>query len=234
MTRTLHTTVFICLLGAGIAAQAQELDGEANIGNAEFTIKEDITDEDIRDFVKKREEYKDDPETLELLDRVQEAAGITEEDIARATGKAPPAQQAAAGERKQATIKGNSNVAEKAYRSRDYETALKHYQALAAEGDAYANLMLGLMYQQGQGVDADMTRAHAYYDRAADYGDDRGSELIDSIEREMSEEEIRQANQQYSEIVKQQKEAGAPPAKPREEREKYPAVIIENDRPTEP
>lgn len=47
--------------------------------------------------------------------------------------------------------------------------------ALSAQGDPYANLILGLMYQQGQGVDPDIAAAHAYYGRAAEYGDDRGA-----------------------------------------------------------
>jgi len=187
---------FVCILFwpcPAILAQQVE------ITEAEMRIKQDITDEDIREFARQREEHKDDPKTMELLDSIQEAAGITEADIARAQGK--PVADA-----DRPSINADPNVAEQAYRSGDYETALKHYQPLAAEGDAYANLILGLMYQQGQGVDADMSKAYAYYERASEHGDDRGSELIETIEMEMSEEEIRRADQYSSELAEQRKQ----------------------------
>lgn len=199
---------------------------------AKLNIDEDITDAEIRDYLEVREKYKDDPKTLELLDQIQEAAGITEKDIARATGQTP----AGASRDGQAIpdIDPDPRTAEQAYRNGDYETALKHYQALAAEGDGYANLMLGLMYHQGQGVDGDTSKARAYYERAADYGEERGSELSRSLEREMSATALERAEQDYSAIRDTQRQASAPAPQSGDEREKYPAVILENGRPAQP
>lgn len=230
MTVIVLLTTLICF---SAAARGQDNNNNDSVSGVEAKLKidEDITDAEIRDYLEVREKYKDDPKTLELLDQIQEAAGITEKDIARATGKTPAG---ASGDGQTVPdIEPDPQTAEQAYRSGDYETALKHYQALAAEGDGYANLMLGLMYHQGQGVDGDKSKARAYYDRAADYGEQRGSELSRSLEHEMSPAALERAREDYSAIKETQQQAGAPAAQPGDEREQYPAVILENNRPVQ-
>ena len=222
----------LCFSAASRGQESDNSNQSISGVEAKLNIDEDITDAEIRDYLEVREQYKDDPKTLELLDQIEEAAGITEEDIARAKGQAP----AGVSQDGQAIsdMEPDPRTAEQAYRSGDYETALKHYQALAAEGDGYANLMLGLMYHQGQGVDGDKSKARAYYERAADYGEQRGSELSRSLEHEMSPEALERADKDYSAIRDTQQQAGAPEAQPGDEREKYPAVILENARPAQP
>jgi len=55
-----------------------------------------------------------------------------------------------------------------AYASRDYSTALREFTAAAREGDAQSQLVLGHMYDLGQGVAVDERRAAQWYRAAAD------------------------------------------------------------------
>lgn len=187
------------------------------------------TDDQIRAYLEKREEYKDKPEMQKLLSTIEERVGITEDVIERVQSGQPafPDESAA----QQPRMQGDPDVAEQAYMKKDYETAIKHYEALAAEGDGNANLMLGLMYHQGQGVDKDMSKAHAYYDRAADYGEDRGRELTDTLNRQLEEGELEAAEAQYITIVEEQTEAGAPKPVERDEKPRYATPVIEAQRP---
>lgn len=216
----------LCLLaalGAFVSVQAEPPEQ-----SLEEIADKNVTDEDIREFLKQKEKYRDNPEAMKVIENIQEAVGISEDDIARVQGKntaepAAPSDNGAAA----TAVNADPGVAEQAYQNGDYETAREHYEALAAEGDGYANLMLGLMYHQGQGVDSDAAKASAYYDRAADYGEERGSELNSSLEYELSEQQKQQATEDYSELLEKQQEAGAPPAVEQEQREKYRNVIIE-------
>ena len=57
-----------------------------------------------------------------------------------------------------------------AYDRKDYATALRTYQSLAAQGDAAAQFMLGLMYDRGEGVPQDYAEAVKWYRLAAVQG----------------------------------------------------------------
>jgi TPR repeat protein len=54
-----------------------------------------------------------------------------------------------------------------AYRSGDYATALRILRPLAEQGNSTAQVFLGLMYSQGQGVVQDNLRAHMWLNLAA-------------------------------------------------------------------
>ena len=56
----------------------------------------------------------------------------------------------------------------KAYRSGDYATARQELTALAERGDAEAQLHLGLMYRDGQGVMPDPREAEKWLQRSAE------------------------------------------------------------------
>ena len=58
----------------------------------------------------------------------------------------------------------------KAYRSGDYATAKQELTALAERGDAEAQLHLGLMYRDGQGVMPDPREAEKWLQRSAEQG----------------------------------------------------------------
>jgi len=57
-----------------------------------------------------------------------------------------------------------------AYNRGDYDTALKKFLPLANQGDAEAQLYLGIMYSQGLGVPKDFVQAYRWYTLAADQG----------------------------------------------------------------
>lgn len=65
---------------------------------------------------------------------------------------------------------GNGHAA---YQKGDYATALRLLRPLAEEGDVQAQLILGLMYDHGRGVEANDPEAMKWFRRAADQGDAR-------------------------------------------------------------
>ncbi len=57
-----------------------------------------------------------------------------------------------------------------AYQRGDYPTALRELRPLARQGDANAQLFVGLMYDKGQGVPQDYAEAAKWYRKAAEQG----------------------------------------------------------------
>ena len=58
-----------------------------------------------------------------------------------------------------------------AYERKDYVTAAKLYRISADQGDALAQVSLGVMYDNGQGVTIDYKKAVKWYRLSADQGD---------------------------------------------------------------
>jgi len=58
----------------------------------------------------------------------------------------------------------------KAYKRGDYPTALRIFRQLADQGDATAQVFLGIMYADGNGVTQDYAVAVKWYRKAADQG----------------------------------------------------------------
>ena len=58
----------------------------------------------------------------------------------------------------------------KAAQAGDFQTALKEWKPLADQGHAYAQLNLGVMYANGEGVPEDDAEAARWYRLAADQG----------------------------------------------------------------
>ena len=61
-------------------------------------------------------------------------------------------------------------LGEDAYLAQDYETAMREWAPLAAQGNAEAQNMVGFMYRWGQGVVQDFETARYWYRLAADQG----------------------------------------------------------------
>src|ERR1700730_4103544 len=57
-----------------------------------------------------------------------------------------------------------------AYRNKDYATAMAELRPLAVQGDADAQLLVGFMYQDGEGVQKDSAEAIHWYKLSADQG----------------------------------------------------------------
>ena len=69
------------------------------------------------------------------------------------------------------TYAQNFDKAVKAYEAGDYTTAAKEFRLLAEQGDAGAQNILGLMYDQGEGVTQDYVEAVRWHRLAAQQGD---------------------------------------------------------------
>jgi TPR repeat protein len=66
-----------------------------------------------------------------------------------------------------AAVAGPSEDAFDAYRQKDYATAMRLYQLLAAQGDNRAQIYLGVMYAEGRGVKQDFSEAFKWFQLAA-------------------------------------------------------------------
>ena len=58
-----------------------------------------------------------------------------------------------------------------AYNRGDFATALREWRSLAEQGDAKAQFSFGLLYENGDGVLRDYTKARQWYEKAAAQGD---------------------------------------------------------------
>jgi uncharacterized protein len=113
-----------------------------------------------------------DPESPELYERLGEvyrdqhnqrfiaAFKRAEELRAKRTAAAAPQAPAAV------TAPPELAAAKAAHASGDYAAALKAFRPLAEQGNATAQFALGLMYETGQGVPADLPQALAWYEKA--------------------------------------------------------------------
>ena len=68
-----------------------------------------------------------------------------------------------------------------AYRNKDYATALREFKPLAQEGNARAQLGLGVMYTTGQGVQQDDREAAKWYRLAGEQGNARAQFVLGVI-----------------------------------------------------
>ena len=82
-----------------------------------------------------------------------------------------------------------------AYERQDYAVALQQLEPLAEQGDRRAQRLLGTMYAEGRGVVQDFVQAHRWYNLAAAAGDPDAPALRDAVARQMTSEQIAQAQQ---------------------------------------
>ena len=75
----------------------------------------------------------------------------------------------------------------------DYKEAVKWYKLSAEQAYAKAQSNLGLMYENGQGVLQDNVMAHMWYNIGAANGNENGGTNRDIIAKEMTSEDISEA-----------------------------------------
>ena len=80
-----------------------------------------------------------------------------------------------------------------AHEKKDFATALRKYKSAAAQGNAGAQLNLGVMYNIGQGVVQDYMRAHIWFNLAAVTGNADAVKNRDSIAKQMTPQQIAEA-----------------------------------------
>jgi len=82
-----------------------------------------------------------------------------------------------------------------AYNRGDYVPAIHVFRALAAQGNAKAQSVLGVMYRRGQGVARNSARAFVWFSRAAARGDVRAKAELREVSQTMTTEELAQARE---------------------------------------
>jgi TPR repeat protein len=82
-----------------------------------------------------------------------------------------------------------------AYNRGDYLPAITVFRAMAQEGNAKAQSVLGVMYRRGQGVTRNSARAFVWFSRAAATGDARAKTELHEVSQTMTPEELLQAKE---------------------------------------
>ena len=82
-----------------------------------------------------------------------------------------------------------------AYNRGDYVPAMRVFRALAEQGNAKAQSVLGVMYRRGQGVGHNSVRAFLWFSRAAARGDVRAKAELREVSQTMTREELSQARE---------------------------------------
>lgn len=82
---------------------------------------------------------------------------------------------------------------------KDLGEAAKWFGLAAEQGYSNAQRNLGAMYTLGQGVDQDFVKGYMWSDLSASQGDRESALLRDTLEKEMTAEQIGEARKQISE-----------------------------------
>ena len=81
------------------------------------------------------------------------------------------------------------------YNRGDYVPAIKVFRAMAAQGNAKAQSVLGVMYRRGEGVARSPVRAFLWLNRAAKGGDAKAKAELHEVTQTMTSEELSQARE---------------------------------------
>ena len=82
-----------------------------------------------------------------------------------------------------------------AYNRGDYVPAMRVFRAMAEQGNAKAQSVLGVMYRRGQGVSRNPVRAFLWFSRAAARGDTKARAELHEVSQTMTSEELSQARE---------------------------------------
>ena len=80
-----------------------------------------------------------------------------------------------------------------AFNRGDYATALKELRPLAAQGNAAAQALLGMMYEEGQGVPQDDVQAYVWLSLAAAQGNERAGKFRDLLDEMLTPAQLADA-----------------------------------------
>jgi TPR repeat protein len=82
-----------------------------------------------------------------------------------------------------------------AYNRGDYVPAIQVFRAMARQGNAEAQSLLGVMYRRGQGVTRSSARAFVWFTRAAAHGNAKARTELREVSQSMTPEELKQARE---------------------------------------
>ena len=82
-----------------------------------------------------------------------------------------------------------------AYNRGDYVPAVQVFRAMAAQGNAEAQMFLGVMYRKGRGVTRSSQRAFVWFARAAARGNTQAKTKLREVSQTMTPQELARAKQ---------------------------------------
>src|SRR5690242_16576699 len=82
-----------------------------------------------------------------------------------------------------------------AYNRGDYVPAMRVFRAMAEQGNAKAQNLLGVMHRRGEGVSRSSVRAFLWFSRAAARGDARAKSELRDVSRDMTPQELSEARE---------------------------------------
>jgi hypothetical protein len=82
-----------------------------------------------------------------------------------------------------------------AYNRGDYVPAVQVFRAMAEQGNAEAQNLLGTMYRKGQGVTRNSVRAFVWFSRAAARGNAKAKTELREVSLTMTPQELKQAKE---------------------------------------
>jgi TPR repeat protein len=82
-----------------------------------------------------------------------------------------------------------------AYNRGDYVPAITVFRAMAKQGNAEAQNLLGVMYRRGQGVTRSSVRAFVWFSRAAARGNAKAKTELREVSQSMTPEELAKAKE---------------------------------------
>ena len=89
-----------------------------------------------------------------------------------------------------------------AYERGDFPNAVRMFRLVSEQGNSSAQYNLGMMYMVGEGVPQDNIYAHAWFNIAASNGSDLGAGNRDKVVKEMTKDQIAEAQRLVRECVK--------------------------------
>jgi TPR repeat protein len=81
------------------------------------------------------------------------------------------------------------------YNRGDYVPAIQVFRVMAAQGNAKAQHLVGVMYHRGEGVARNSVRAFAWFSLAAAHGDREARAKLRDVSQTMTPEELAQARE---------------------------------------
>ncbi len=142
------------------------------------------TDEQLQKLKAAEEKYKDNPQIMNMINKLKENSGITDSNPEKDPEPEPVMAHG------KVITEGSYQDADFALRYNDMETTIANYRIMAEEGDTEVSVKLGYIYE----TEGDTEAAYAAYKKAAESGDDNEAKKM-ALERMKWLEDNGQVNQ---------------------------------------
>ena len=131
------------------------------------------TDEQLQKLQAAEEKYKDNPQIMNMINKLKEHSGITDSVVEEKESGPPPVMAHG-----KVITHGSYQDADAALRDNDMETTIANYKIMAEEGDTEVSVKLGYIYETEGNTEA----AYAAYKQAAESEDNNEAKKM-ALER---------------------------------------------------